>query len=94
MVAYDQYAYAVIYNTRQDSSEAVAAKENGIYRIHLSDGSYEVIERNANSDTEIHVTSDDCVYIIQGKMNILYQSKRHIYKFDYMSGQKEKLTVI
>ena len=94
MVAYDQYAYAVVYDTHKNSSEAVAAEENGIYRIHLTDGSYEVIESNANDDTEIYVVSDDCIYIVQRKMNILFQSKRHIYKFDYRTGNKEKLAVM
>lgn len=94
MVAYDQYAYAVVYDTRKNSSEAVAAAENGIYRIHLTDGSYEVVESNADDDTEIHVVSDDCIYIIQGKLNILYRYRSHVYKFDYVTGNKEKLTVM
>ena len=94
MVAYDQYAYAVVYDTQKNSSEAVAAEENGIYRINLTDGSYEVVESNASDNTEIHVTSDDCIYIVQRKMNILFQSRRHVYKFDYRTGSKEKLTVI
>ena len=94
MVAYDQYAYAVVYDTRKNSSEAVAAAENGIYRIHLTDGSYEVVERNANHYTKIHVVSDDCIYIIQGKLNILYRYQSHVYKFDYVTGNKEKLTVM
>lgn len=94
MVAYDQYAYAVVYDTQKDSSTAVAAKENGIYRIDLTDGSYEVVESNAGDNTEIHVTSDDCIYIVQRKMNILFQSRRYVYKFDYRTGSKEKLTVM
>lgn len=94
MVAYDQYAYAVVYDTQKNSSEAVAAEENGIYRINLADGSYEVVESNASDDTEIHVISDDCIYIVQRKMNILFQSRRHVYKFDYRTGNKKKLTVI
>lgn len=94
MVAYDQYAYVVVYDTQKNSSEAVAAEENGIYRINLADGSYEVIESNASDDTEIHVISDDCIYIVQRKMNILFQSRCYVYKFDYMTRNKEKLTVI
>ena len=94
MVAYDQYAYAVVYDTQKYSSEAVAAEENGIYRINLTDGSYEVVESNASDDTEIHVISDDCIYIVQGKMNILFQYRRHVYKFDCRTGNKEKLTVM
>ena len=93
MVAYDQYAYAVVYDTQKNSSGAVAAKENGIYRINLADGSYEVVESNVNDGTEIHVISDDRIYIVQGKMNILYRFQRHVYKFDYTTRTKEKLTV-
>ena len=76
------------------TATAVAAEENGIYRINLTDGSYEVVESNANDDTEIHVISDDCIYIVQGKMNILFQYRRHVYKFDCRTGNKEKLTVM
>lgn len=94
MVAYDQYAYAVVYDTKKNSSEAAAAKENGIYRINLTDGSYECVEYDADDDTEIHVVSDDHVYIIQRKMNGLFQSRRHVYLFDHATGNKEKLTVI
>ena len=77
-----------------NEEKAVAAEENGIYRIHLADGSYEVIESNANDDTEIHVVSDDCIYIIQGKLNILHRYRQHVYKFDYRTGNKKKLTVM
>lgn len=94
LVACDQYAYAVVYDTQKNSSAAVAAGENGIYRINLTDGSYEVVERNASEDTEIHVTSDDRIYIIQRKTGFLYRSRRHVYKFDYKTGSKKKLTVI
>ena len=94
MVAYDQYAYAVVYDTQKHSSEAVAAEENGIYRINLTDGSYEVVESNATDDTEIHVVSDDRIYIIQRKMNALSQSQRHVYRFDYRTGTKDELTVM
>lgn len=94
LVACDQYAYAVVYDTQKNSSEAVAARENGIYRINLADGSYEIIERNADDDTEIHVASDDRIYIIQRKTGFLFRSRRHVYKFDYKTRSKKKLTVI
>ena len=89
MVAYDQYAYAVVYGIPENAVTA-AADERGIYRIKLSDGSYEIIERNADSDTEVHVVSDDCIYIVQGKMYLcLY--REHVYQFDYTTKNKEKL---
>ncbi len=94
LVAYDQYAYAVLYDTQKYSSDAVASKNNGIYRINLTDGSYEVVAKNADNDTEIHVISDDRIYIIQRKMNLLFQSRRHVYVFDYMTRTKVKLAVI
>lgn len=94
LVACDQYAYAVIYDTKKNSSTALPAEENGIYRINLSDGSYEVVEHNADDGTEIHVVSDDCIYIVQRKMNLMFQAERHVYKYDHAAGSKEKLTVI
>lgn len=94
MVAYDQFAYAVVYDTHKNSSDAVASEENGIYRIHLTDGSYEAVQSDASEGTNIHVISDDCVYILQRKMNLLFQARTHIYKFDYQTGDKEKLIII
>ena len=86
---FDQYAYAVVYGIPENAVTA-AADERGIYRIKLSDGSYEIIERNADSDTEVHVVSDDCIYIVQGKMHLcLY--REHVYQFDYTTKNKEKL---
>lgn len=94
MVAYDQYAYLVVYDEHENSSFSVAAKDNGIYRIDLSDGSYRVVESDANDDTKIHVVSDDDIYIIQSEMNFLFQAHRHVYFFDCGTGSKEKLIII
>ena len=92
LVAYDQYAYAVLYDTEKYTSDAVAAEENGIYRIHLADGSYEVVERNVDSYTKIHVVSDDRIYILQGRMNISIY-REHVYDFDCTTGTKVKIAV-
>ena len=94
MVAYDQYAYLVVYDTYENTSTAISDEDNGIYRINLDDGSYEVIERDGNNDTDIHVISDDGIYIIQCRMNYFYQARSHVYFFDYATGDKKKLIVI
>ena len=86
MVAYDQYAYLVIYDEPRNQSGCVSAKENGIYRICLADGSYEVIDTSVNSYTEVHVVSDDCIYI--------NQSHRVVYRYDYTTGTKEKIAAL
>ncbi len=91
MVAYDHYAYAVIYDTEDTSSDAVASEENGIYRISLKDGSYERIEQGSDHNTRIHVVSDDCIYIIQGTFGLLSRYRNHVYKYDYITGNKEKI---
>ena len=90
IVAYDHYAYAVIYDTEENSSDAIASEENGIYRISLTDGSYEFIESGSH-DTKLHVVSDDCIYIIQGKLNMLSRHRNHVYKYDHTTGSKEKV---
>ena len=90
----DQYAYLVVYDEHENSSFSVAAKDNGIYRIDLSDGSYRVVESDANDDTKIHVVSDDDIYIIQSEMNFLFQAHRQVYFFDCGTGSKEKLIII
>ena len=64
------------------------------YRIDLSDGSYRVVESDANDDTKIHVVSDDDIYIIQSEMNFLFQAHRQVYFFDCGTGSKEKLIII
>lgn len=90
MVAYDQYAYAVVYGIPENALTA-AADERGIYRINLSDGSYEIIERNVDDFTDIHVVSDDCIYIDQTKITFLLWFDRDIYRFDYTTKSKKKL---
>ena len=86
VVAYDQYAYLVVYDEPHNQSGVITAKENGIYRICLADGSYEVIISKINSGTEVHVVSDDCCYI--------NQSHRTVYRYDYTSGTKEKIATL
>ena len=86
VVAYDQYAYLVVYDEPHNQSGVITAKENGIYRICLADGSYEVIISKINSGTEVHVVSDDCCYI--------NQSHRTVYRYDYTSATKEKIATL
>ena len=86
VVAYDQYAYLVVYEEPHNQSGVITAKENGIYRICLADGSYEVIISKINSGTEVHVVSDDCCYI--------NQSHRTVYRYDYTSETKEKIATL
>lgn len=94
LVAYDEYAYAVVYDEKENMSAALPAPENGIYRIRLSDGSWEVVEPDADDETDIHVASDEGIYIIQRRLNLLFLTRRHVYWLDCVSGRKEKLTVI
>lgn len=86
VVAYDQYAYLVVYDEPSNQSGCISAKENGIYRICLADGSYEVVDTNVNSYTEVHVVSDDFFYINQGH--------RVVYRYDYTTGTKEKIAAL
>ncbi|MBE6768557.1 MAG: hypothetical protein E7549_06560 [Ruminococcaceae bacterium] len=93
-VAGEHFAYAVCYETEEYSSTAVEHKDNGIYRINLADGSYELVETIANKDTEIHVVSDDEIYITQYEMNFIGQYKGHVYKLIVPDKTKTKIFVI
>ena len=90
-VAYDQYAFAIVYDVHDFF--LLSDAKNGIYRIRLSDGSYEIVEKEANNDTEIHASSDDCFYIKQRTDTMLSLTRRHIYQYHCTTGNKEKLTV-
>lgn len=94
LVACDQYAYAVVYDSQEYSSAAVPAPENGIYRISLADGSWEILSQPADDDTEIHVAGDGSLYIIQRKYGLFFRSDRHVYRFDCATGHREELTVM
>ncbi|MBO5357787.1 MAG: hypothetical protein J6A78_00510 [Clostridia bacterium] len=93
-VAGDQYAYALCYETEEYSSTAVKHKDNGIYRINLADGSYDVIETVVDDDTEIHVVSDDEIYITQYKSNFIGQYKGHVHKMIVSDKTKTKIFII
>lgn len=93
-VAGEDYAYAVCYDTEEYSSIAVQHKDNGIYKINLTDGSYEVIETIANEDTEIHIVSDDEIYITQYELNLIGQCNGHVYKIIVPDKTKTKIFVI
>lgn len=91
MVAADRYAYALLYDTQTHSYEAVPSDANGIYRISLDDGSYEIIEHDIDSVTNIHVATDDCLYMIRGKYNAVFLYSSHVYRYDHSTGTTEKL---
>lgn len=93
-VAGEHFAYAVCYETEEYSSTAVRHKDNGIYKINLADGSYELVETIANDDTKIHVVSDDEIYITQYEMNFIGQYKGHVYKLIVPNKTKTKIFVI
>ncbi len=92
-VAYESFAYAVCYETEEYSSSAIKHKDNGIYKINLADGSYDVVETLANDDTEIHVVSDDEIYITQYAMNFIGQYKGQVYKMIISNKTKTKIFV-
>lgn len=94
LTAYDRYAYAVLYNTTWESSQAIPDPENGLYRIDLTDGSYEKILSDGDDQTRLHVVSDDRVYIIQDSSGILSLNARQVYILDIPSGKKEKLATL
>lgn len=92
-VAGENFAYAVCYETEEYSTTSVRHKDNGIYKINLANGSYEVIETLADEDTEIHVVSDDEIYITQHKMNFIGQYKGHVHKMMVSNKTKTKVFV-
>ncbi len=89
-VAYDRYAFFVVY----DRSDLSTDENSGIYRMSLSDGSYELVEKGANQDTKIHVASDDTIYIIQSQLGFLSRHQRHVYFLNCTTGNKVKITTL
>ncbi len=94
IVAGENFAYAVCYETKEYTSTAVEHKDNGIYKINLAEGSYDVVETVANDDTEIHIVSDDEIYITQYELNFIGQYKGHLYKMIVPNKTKTKIFVI
>jgi len=92
-VAGENFAYAVCYEHPKNSSTALKHKDNGIYKINLKDGSYEVIEAVVNDGTNIHVVSDDEICITQFESNFIGQYKRCVYKIFAGDKTKSKLVI-
>ncbi len=81
-IAGDQYAFAVCYNTHENSTALIKHPDNDIYKIDLSDGEYEALDYSANYDTQLYVVSDDLIYILQNGMSFIGRSSTHVYLFD------------
>lgn len=90
-VAGDQYAYAVCYHTEEYSSTHTRHPDNDIYKINLSDGKYEALDCSVNSDTDIYVVSDDLIYILQGKMNLIGMYSTQVYLYTPSTDTKTKV---
>lgn len=87
-VAGTQYAYAVCYDTEAPNT-TTSDENNGIYKIDLSSGSYEKIDEEANSQTQIHVVSDDEIYILQ--RGGLIRTTTDVYYMNVPEKTKQKL---
>jgi len=93
LVAYDSYAYATAFDMSTYNPSSIYAGKLDIYRINLGDGSYKVIENGLDSQSIIHVVSDDCLYILQSRSITLFEPSFYVYRWDYATGRKEKLAI-
>lgn len=82
-VAGDQFAYAVCYNTKESDYSMIKHEDNGIYRIDLSDGTYEALDCSVNRGTSIYTVSDDLIYILQIKQRFIGQSYTYVYRYEH-----------
>lgn len=90
-VAGDQFAYAVCYNTKESDYSMIKHEDNDIYRIDLSDGTYEALDYTVNRGTSIYTVSDDLIYILQIKQRFIGPSATLVSLFDYSTGTHTKL---
>ena len=82
-VAGDQFAYAVCYNTKESDYSMIKHEDNDIYRIDLSDGTYEALDYSVNRGTSIYTVSDDLLYILQIKQRFIGQSYTYVYRYEH-----------
>ena len=82
-VAGDQFAYAVCYNTKESDYSMIKHEDNDIYRINLSDGTYEALDYSVNRGTSIYTVSDDLIYILQIKQRFIGQSYTYVYRYEH-----------
>lgn len=92
LICGDEYAYAVCFEYQELSSDIVRHKDNGIYRINLSDGSYKKIDSVTTNTTEVRVNSDNEIYIIKEAFSI-FRYRRTIYKMDVNENTKKRFFV-
>ena len=92
LICGDEYAYAVCFEYQELSSDIVRHKDNGIYRINLSNGNYKKIDSVTTNNTEVHVNSDNEIYIIKEAFSIAMY-RRNVYKMDVNENTKRKIFV-
>lgn len=90
-VAGDQFAYAVCYNTNESDYSMIKHEDNGIYRIDLSDGTYEALDCSVNRGSSIYTVSDDLIYILQIKQRFIGPSATLVYLFDFSTRTQTKV---
>ncbi|MBQ3528459.1 MAG: hypothetical protein IJA52_07915 [Clostridia bacterium] len=80
------YYYGEDENVTSEADEEI----DGIYRIDLSDGSYEKLDIFANEDTALFVVSDDELIIEQGKMAFI-RYKTTVFSYDVKNKELKEL---
>ena len=99
LIAGEKYAYAVVesyeYYYEDDGNDNGGfsdpyAESRGIYKIDLSDGTYEKLDFSVNYYTDIFVISDDEVIIEQGNTQAIIAAVT-VYKYDADENKITKL---
>ncbi len=91
LIAAEDYAYALCYDTDRNSWEAVFDEASGIYRISLADNTYEKINFDISEFTYLFVANDNDLYIAQDQTDGLLVEKCNFYRFNAESGEVKLL---
>ncbi len=91
IIAGENFAYALCYESEEFSSSAIDHKYNGIYKIDLSSGDYEKIYDYADDDTDIYTYSDSIIYISRFEFHFWRGFHSTLYKYDDNSEETIEL---
>lgn len=91
MVAGENAVFLLVYDSHKNNSIAVPSAENGVYRVNLEDGNWELVTGRADDQTKIYVCSDDCIYLVQSGFFIPGFYSSTAYRLDIGEGTQERV---
>ena len=91
LVAGEAYAYAVCVNLDDMYGDYTDSPDNGIYKIDLTDGTYEKTSYEADGGTCIYVSSDDDEVYIEQYRDAGLSAAKTVYRYDAKNDKSVKL---